>query len=246
MTTTKESLDETATGYHTNESVPDLHIENIYQEYFNEWLIARIPVHARVLEMGHGDGIITRALVEAGIGDLTVVEGAPALVERARRLHPGITVVPSLFEDFQPDAPFDVVLASHILEHVDDPVAILRLIPKWMTAAGKLIIAVPNRNSLHRQLAVMMRLQPSLDTLSPRDLMVGHQRVYSLETLEADIRQSDLEMVETAGFFLKVVPNSMMLGYSHELLDALNRISPSVPKDLLANLAVVAMKRARR
>ena len=122
------------------------------------------------------------------------------------------------------------------------PRNLLRLMERWVSASGRIIIAVPNRNSLHRQLAVMLGLQPALDTLSKRDLMVGHQRVYSLEGLEHEIRNAGLEVVDSAGFFLKVVPNSMMLDYSHELLRALNAISPSVPKNLLANLAVIAAK----
>src|SRR5437899_6862993 len=111
-----------------------------------------------------------------------------------------------------------MILASHVLEHVDDPQSILRLTSSWLTETGKIIIVVPNRNSLHRQLAVIMGLQPELDTLSKRDLMVGHQRVYSLQSLEQDIDQAGLRLVDSSGFFLKVLPNSMMLDYSRELL----------------------------
>jgi 2-polyprenyl-3-methyl-5-hydroxy-6-metoxy-1,4-benzoquinol methylase len=128
-----------------------------------------------------------------------------------------------------------------VLEHVDDPQAILRLISSWLVETGKIIIVVPNRNSLHRQLAVLMGLQPELDTLSKRDLLVGHQRVYSLEGLEEDIRGAGLRPIESVGFFLKVLPNAMMLDYSRDLLWAMNIISSSLPKHLLANIAVVAI-----
>jgi hypothetical protein len=110
----------------------------------------------------------------------------------------------------------------------------------WLQDTGKIIIVVPNQNSLHRQLAVAMGLQPRLDSLSKRDLMVGHQRVYSLEALEEDVRRAGLRPVESVGFFLKVLPNAMMLDYSRELLWALNIISSSLPTHLLANIAVVA------
>jgi SAM-dependent methyltransferase len=243
MNTNMEKLDRIATDYHTNESVPDIHIENLCQEYFIEWLLRHIPVASRVLELGYGDGLVTAALAKSGC-ELTVLEGAGTLVDRARRAHPTIRCVHSLFEDFRADRAYDVVLASHVLEHVDDPSAILRLISSWLVEAGKIIVVVPNRNSLHRQLAVVMGLQPELDTLSKRDLMVGHQRVYSLQILENDIRSAGLTPVDSAGFFLKVLPNSMMLEYSRELLWGLNAISPSLPKDLLANIAAVAIKGA--
>jgi SAM-dependent methyltransferase len=241
MNTSMEKLDRIAADYHTNESVPDIHIENLCQEYFIEWLLRQIPVESRVLELGYGDGLVTAALAKSGC-ELTVLEGAATLVDRARQIHPGIECVHSLFEDFRADRAYDVILASHVLEHVDDPLTILRLISSWLVEAGKIIIVVPNRNSLHRQLAVVMGLQPELDTLSKRDLMVGHQRVYSLQTLENDIRRVGLTPVDSAGFFLKVLPNSMMLEYSRELLWGLNAISPSLPKNLLANIAAIAIK----
>ena len=240
MNANMEKLDRIAADYHTNESVPDIHIENLCQEYFIEWLLRQIPVGSRVLELGYGDGLVTAALAKAGY-ELTVLEGAATLVDRARQIHPSIECVHSLFEDFRADRAYDVILASHVLEHVDDPPTILRLISSWLVEAGKIIIVVPNRNSLHRQLAVLMGLQPELDTLSKRDLLVGHQRVYSLEALEEDIRGAGLRPIESVGFFLKVLPNAMMLDYSRELLWAMNIISSSLPKHLLANIAVVAI-----
>jgi SAM-dependent methyltransferase len=241
MKTSMEKLDRIAADYHTNESIPDIHIENLCQEYFIEWLLQQIAAGSRMLELGYGDGIVTAALAKSGC-ELTVLEGSATLVDRARRAHPTVNCVHSLFEDFRSDRAYDVILASHVLEHVDDPQAILRLISSWLSETGKIIIVVPNRNSLHRQLAVVMGLQPELDTLSKRDLMVGHQRVYSLQILENDIRSAGLMPVDSAGFFLKVLPNSMMLEYSRELLWGLNAISPSLPKDLLANIATIAIK----
>jgi SAM-dependent methyltransferase len=241
MTTSKEKLDQIAADYHTNEAIPDIHIENLCQEYFIEWLLRHIPIGSRVLELGYGDGLVTAELAQFTC-ELTVLEGAGTLVDRARQIHPGIKCVHSLFEEFGADRAYDVILASHVLEHVDDPQAILRKMASWLAEAGKIVIVVPNRNSLHRQLAVVMGLQPKLDTLSKRDLLVGHQRVYSLQALESDVRCAGLMPIESAGFFLKALPNSMMLEYSRELLWGLNAISPSLPKDLLANIAVVAVR----
>jgi 2-polyprenyl-3-methyl-5-hydroxy-6-metoxy-1,4-benzoquinol methylase len=242
--TTTIKLDQIAADYHANDAIPDIHIENLCQEYFIRWLLGQIPKDARILELGYGDGLVTAALVNAGCR-LTLVEGAATLVSSAMAALPGIECIHSLFEDFRTPARFDVILASHVLEHVDEPQAILRLMSSWLAADGKIIIVVPNRNSLHRQLAVIMGLQRELDTLSARDELVGHQRVYSLEVLNRDIVQSGLEIVDSTGLFLKVLPNSMMLDYSRELLWALNEISAALPKELLANIVVTATKCAK-
>ena len=241
MKTSMEHLDRVAAEYHTNESIPDIHIENLCQEYFIQWLVRQIPADARVLELGYGDGLVTAALAKTGCA-LTLVEGAKILIEQARLKHPNMECVHSLFEDFHAPLSYDLILASHVLEHVDDPQVILRHMSSWLKETGRIIAVVPNRNSLHRQLAVVMGLQPALDSLSNRDILVGHQRVYSLQTLELDILSADLRVVDSCGFFLKVLPNSMMLDYSRELLWGLNAISTNLPKDLMANIAVIVAK----
>jgi SAM-dependent methyltransferase len=234
-------LDRIAADYHTNPEIRDIHIENLCQDFFITWLLREIPQGSRVLELGYGDGLITDALARIDCR-LTVVEGAGSLINLARNRQPNIECVHSLFEDFFPSEPFDVIVASHVLEHVDDPQATLRRAAEWLHEEGKAIIVVPNRNSLHRQLAVVMGLQPELDTLSKRDLLVGHQRVYSLPLLETEVRSSGLVVRSSTGFFLKVLPNSMMLDYSRELLWGLNVVSRTLPPELLANIAVVAGK----
>lgn len=241
MNRLKDHLNQIAIDYHTNESIPDIHIENTCQVYFLNWLRRQIPKKSTVLELGYGDGIVTNELSNIDC-ELTLIEGATTLVGIAKRKHPNITCVETLFEDYRPAKLFDVILASHVLEHVDNPVEIIKLMATWLNPNGKIIIVVPNMNSIHRQLAVIMGLQPSLDTLSERDLLVGHQRVYSISSLSDHIRQGGLIPQQSTGFFLKMLPNSMMLQYSPELLGALNEISNSLPSDLLANIAIVASK----
>jgi 2-polyprenyl-3-methyl-5-hydroxy-6-metoxy-1,4-benzoquinol methylase len=237
----KEQLEKIAVDYHTNEKIPDIHIENMCQEYFIEWLLKQIPKSAHVLELGFGDGLVTSALAQSDC-QLTLIEGAKTLVDIASSKHPNIKCIETLFEEFYPKNRFDVILASHVLEHVDNPQELLKLMATWLTDTGKIIVVVPNRNSLHRQLAVIVGLQPSLDTLSKRDLLVGHQRVYSLDILKEHISESGLIPVESIGFFLKVLPNAMMLEYSQELIWGLNAISNSLPPDMMANIAVIASK----
>jgi protein-L-isoaspartate O-methyltransferase len=238
----RQVLEKIAHEYHMNDAIPDIHIENLCQDHFITWLAKQVSKSDRVLELGYGDGLVTAAL--AGLGcELTVIEGAGTLVDVAKAKHPHVNCINTLFEDFLPDEPYDVILASHVLEHVDNPQEILKSMSSWLSDDGHLIIVVPNKNSVHRQLSVIMGLQPHLDTLSARDLLVGHQRVYSLQTLEDDVRGAGLYPIGSMGFFLKVLPNSMMLDYSKGLLKALNEISEAIPKDILANIGMIVSKR---
>ena len=237
----KQELDEIARRYHANADVPDKHIEDLCQRFCTNWILSTLIPGTRILELGFGEGIVTQALVEAGM-NVTVIEGSQILHDQIRAEYDSrVIAVHALFEEYTTDATFDVVLASHVLEHVEDPVGLLRRIKPWLTPNGRLIVIVPNRESLHRRLAVFMGLQTELDTLSQRDHLVGHRRVYSHESLARDLLDGGFRTTGATGFFLKSLPNSMMLEYSEALLWAMNQIAPQLPKELLANIGVIAV-----
>jgi 2-polyprenyl-3-methyl-5-hydroxy-6-metoxy-1,4-benzoquinol methylase len=239
VNTTTAELERIAEAYHHNNEVPDKFIEDICQEHCCHWLQSLLKPSDAVIELGYGEGITTTRL-SAVAQDYTVVEGAASLVQTLKSRHPSVKAVQALFETHTPAEPCDKLLALHVLEHVDDPVALARHFRNWLKPDGELVVIVPNRDSLHRRLAVMMGLQPALDTLSARDHLVGHQRVYDLPGLEADLRAAGFEPVERRGFFLKTLPNSLMLQHSPQLLWALNRLGDELPVEMQANLGIRA------
>ena len=240
MSVDKEALEEIALQYHLSDTVEDMFIENICQEYTYPWIREGLSDASRVLELGYGDGLVTKDLIEQG-HDVTVVEGAKSIAAAARaKWGSRVRIQHALFEEFTTEERFDAVLATHVLEHIDDPVALLRRLARWLSPSGRGIVIVPNCESIHRQLAVRMGLQPTLDTLGERDHLVGHQRVYSLSTLRRDVEAAGLAVVAERGFFLKVLPNSMMLDYRPDLLLALNDMHELLPARYMANIGVVA------
>lgn len=239
MNARAQALERIAQQYHLNDQVPDKFIEDICQQHCCDWLQTLIAPTDRVIELGYGEGITLTRLAPCA-GHYTVVEGAQSLVALMREKHPEVNAAHALFEDYQPQEPCTKLLALHVLEHVDDPVTLLRHLRSWLTPEGELVVVVPNRDSLHRQLAVLMGLQPALDTLSARDHVVGHQRVYDLPSLESDLRSAGFEPIDRRGFFLKTLPNGMMLDHSPALVQALNLLGDQLPVTMTANLAVRA------
>jgi 2-polyprenyl-3-methyl-5-hydroxy-6-metoxy-1,4-benzoquinol methylase len=239
MSISKEELEHTAQTYHQQDVLDDKHIEAACQAYTFEWVFGHIMPDDLVLEMGYGDGLFTEAL-HARNHQFEVVEGAASLVETISTKYPGVRAWHALFEEFAPEQKYDVVLCTHVLEHIIDPVALLSRMQGWLKPGGKLIIIVPNRDSLHRRLAVLMGLQVARDSLGARDRLVGHVRVYNFAGLISDAEAAGYAVLDQAGFFLKVLPNSMMLTYSEDLISAFNRISPDLPPELLANIGIVA------
>ena len=235
---TPADLDDFARTYYLADDVADHRLENRMQIDSAPRILERLPIGAKILELGFGDGLLTRALHDAGV-DAELLEGSPLLCSQAQSLYPDLRVHNALFENFDPPRLYDAILVLHVLEHVDDPPALLRRMSQWVKPDGLMLLLVPNQASIHRRVALEMGLIERLDELSPRDHLVGHKRVYDLETLEQDARAAGFVAESRFGSFLKVLPNSMMLNHSDEILTAIDAVSTTLPPELLANIGVV-------
>jgi len=100
----------------------------------------------RYLDVGCGSG---GALgVARALGwQVTGIEVDEAAAAKARRFTDDIHVGDVLTVPFAP-ARFDVVTAFHVLEHVPDPVAMIRRMLGWVAPGGMLIVEVPNVGGL--------------------------------------------------------------------------------------------------
>jgi len=139
---------------------------------------------------------------------------------------------------------FNAILATHVFEHFYDTIAVLKKASNWLVPKGRIIITVPNAESIHRKLAVKMGLQKSIYDLSARDIEVGHVRVYDLDLLKKHVNQAgDYNIVVESGLFLKTVHLNLMKSYSDDLLKALFDISDEIPSRLLGNILMVIEKK---
>ncbi len=159
-----------------------------------------------ILEMGPAEGFMTDLLV--GLDQpLTVVEGAASFCDSLKGRHPQIEVVNALFEDFRPKARFQNIVLGHVLEHVENPVDVLSRAKEWLTDTGRILAAVPNARSLHRQAAVILGMLSFEEQLNESDLHHGHRRVYTPETYRRDFIQAGLEIEIFGGYWLKPLSN---------------------------------------
>lgn len=236
------NLDRIAEEYHLKGDSADMFIENICQEFEFGWIQSEISQSDKILDLGYGDGLYLKFLKDHKM--LTIVEGSKKLFERAVRhaaeLNSNASIIHSFFEEFEPNEEFDVIIASHVLEHVDDPELLLSRVKKWLTPNGKLIIVVPNAESFHRKLGVIIKLQNRLDELSTRDHAVGHLRVFTLQSLNKIILNQGFKVVGNRGFFLKVLSNAQMINLSHDVIRGLCELSNELPTEFGANIGVIA------
>ncbi len=210
--------------------LPDQWIEDEMQLVEAKWLVEQTAGYHKVLELGWGSGLVAQALHAAG-RDVLVVEGAAESCNYARSL--GIKAANFMFEDFA-GGEYDCVVASFVLEHVAEPVALLKRIREW---APRLIVVVGNAASWHRRLAVGMGIQPALDTLSARDHAVGHYRVYTPMRIAVELRAAGWKVGDRKGLMFKPLPNSMMMHFDARLVRAM--CEAYVPADEAGNMGIV-------
>ena len=130
------------------------------------------------------------------------------LIAIARAAAPaGVKFVLSRFEAFAPEQPFDAVFLTHTLEHLDEPVEMLRRIGSWLSPTGRLFVVVPNANAASRQIAVAMGLIAYPTAVTPGEWEHGHRRTYDLPALTAHVAEAGLRAVETGGVFFKPFAN---------------------------------------
>lgn len=160
------------------------------------------------LELGPADGQMTRFLI-SDFQTLTIVDAASKLLKQIPS-YPNLIKIHSLFEEYNPRNKFDTIIMEHILEHVSQPVKLLRRVQKWLVPNGRVLLGVPNGNSIHRLVATKMGLLKGPCELNSRDLEHGHRRVYTRETFRRDIESAGLKLVEMGGVFFKPLSNKQI------------------------------------
>ena len=140
----------------------------------------------RVLDIGCGNGAILARLSSLG-WDAVGYEMDP-IAARFARENFGLDVREGELEkaDFVHES-FDVVILSHVIEHVHSPVDFLRQVKNLLKSNGKLIILTPNTNGLgHKYFKECWRgLEP------PR-----HLNCFNAETLSACVEQSSMRIIK--------------------------------------------------
>lgn len=196
----------------------------------------------QTLEVGCADGFLAKNLIKYTT-HITGIDGSRKLIDNAKkRKIKNATFIYTLFEEFKPQIKFDYIILCDILEHVIDPVALLKMSKKWLKNNGKILIISPNANSFHRQIGVLAGMLNNIHDLNATDLRVGHRRVYSSDTLKSQVKKAGIKIIKEDGFFLKPLSDSQLEKLPDDVINAFYLIGGQLPKDLLALLYFVCKK----
>lgn len=194
-------------------------------------------VGKRGLELGPAEGEMTQFLIN-DFEQLTIVEGSADLLSQIPERE-NLVKIHALFEEFQPEQPFDSIILEHVLEHVDDPVGLLTRVKNWLAPRGKLFLGVPNGNSIHRLVAVKMGLLDNPCQLNSRDLALGHRRVYTPLSFRVEIEKSGLTVLEMGGVYFKPLSNGQIQeNWSEEMIQGFYELGKDFPEQAAEIYAV--------
>lgn len=161
-----------------------------------------------LLELGSYKGDFTRRLLDY-FDDVTCVEASDMAIQEAKlKLGDKVSYVHSLFESVALPKRYDNIVLTHVLEHLDYPVQVLKRINnEWLAENGRLFLVCPNANAPSRQIAVKMGLISHNAAVTPAEIEHGHRSTYSLDTLERDAVLAGLKVVHRSGIFFKAFAN---------------------------------------
>jgi len=139
-------------------------MEKQYKEYANarlkgdfdemtSWRFVQPYLQSKkVLDVGCSDGLYLKYMSKVSQG----IEQVPALAEKARQK--GLNVITGdVLEKMRdlPDNYFEGVLFSHVMEHVDSPIEMLRQINRVLERSGVLVLGLPLERNIYRDLLRM-------------------------------------------------------------------------------------------
>lgn len=169
-------------------------------------LAAMAPAGAapRVIDFGSGQGDLALAMREAlPQAQIVGLERTRSGVDIARRRVPGARFYEhDLFaRDAEVESALggwaDVATCSEVMEHVDDPVALLRRIRQYLRPGGRLVVTAPG------------------GPMSQFDRDIGHRKHYGRADLRTEVERAGyrVEVVRAAGFpFFNLYKLAMIIG----------------------------------
>jgi 2-polyprenyl-3-methyl-5-hydroxy-6-metoxy-1,4-benzoquinol methylase len=202
------------------------------------------------LELGCFHGAFTERLAKL-FSDVIVIEGSKECIEIAKKRVPYASFVHGRFE-YAPvwidhERKFDAVFAIHVLEHLDDPIAVLKRCREWLKPDGQLFLAVPNAFAASRQIATKMGLVDHPTAVTAGEWEHGHRRTYHSGELDLDIHRAGMWPRYAGGVMFKPFANfqfdkALAAGIIDEkYLDACYEVGKEYP-ELCASLVRVCVR----
>jgi SAM-dependent methyltransferase len=108
-------------------------------------IISRHKKAASLLDVGAGSGILVQEALASGFAAKGIEPSSPLQAIAAQR---GLPVVHGLLPNSELPGPFDVVTLIDVIEHVRDPIDLVRRIKSVMAPDGIFVVVTPDVDSV--------------------------------------------------------------------------------------------------
>ena len=111
---------------------------------------------------------------------------------------------------------FDTIVMMNVLEHVKNPVSFLSNARRLLAEGGRIIIMVPNADSMNREIGRLIGAIKTNNELETSQIVLyGHRRVYNDKTLERDIKRAKLRIIVRSRAMVKPFTCDQMESLMH-------------------------------
>lgn len=173
-----------------------------------------------ILDVGCGACTLSKILLEKSY-NVTVIDSDEKAVEIAKKK--GLRGFKADIADWKTNTKFDCVIASDVLEHIDDDKRVIKKIYAILKPGGCLILNVPSYKFL----------------FGKHDIYLGHKRRYSDGELKAKLEESGFKIESQRHWNLLALPMTVLItrifkrDYPHERISKLGLLSKTLEKLLL-------------
>ena len=152
------------------------------------------PKGKRILDIGCAAGAMGAAMLEAGATEVVGVEVVP---DAARRAREKLTAVYGVDLETCPELPypdghFDVITFADVLEHLRDPVAVLRHLRRYVKDDGAIVCSIPNVR--HESVLLPLLFNGTFKYEDAGILDRTHLRFFTLQEIYGFMRETGFEM----------------------------------------------------
>lgn len=121
-------------------------VDRDYYRQGRQEVEALVPNDAmRILDIGCGEGILGKRLLDRGAVEVVGIESDPVVSERAKEnlshvLQGDVEVIEIPFEEGY----FDCIICADVLEHLKEPLTALKRFKRYLADSGVIIASIPN------------------------------------------------------------------------------------------------------
>jgi 2-polyprenyl-3-methyl-5-hydroxy-6-metoxy-1,4-benzoquinol methylase len=104
-----------------------------------------IPANGKILDIGAGSGLFLREAENLGYSAIGI---EPSLFLANAGKEDGLNIIQGTFPENCPCEKYDAIFLTDVIEHIADPLPMLKSIPNFLATGGKVIVTTPDVSSI--------------------------------------------------------------------------------------------------